>query len=87
MEKSISELIRVGEEKNNLKVNPLQDKAVTLNVLKPCPFCGGEAKAQNSFIGICTIYCKKCGAIVSFNGNEAKPKAIEAWNRRRDSFE
>jgi hypothetical protein len=45
VEKSIPELIREGEEKNNLKVNSLPDKAVSLNDLKP--------------------------------------KAIEAWNRRK----
>lgn len=50
--------------------------------LKPCPFCGGEARAYKSEIVLpgYTVLCKKCNATVNyFLTNE---EAIEAWNRR-----
>ncbi len=57
--------------------------------LKPCPFCGGNAKLNsenNSSLGaweqtIYTISCKKCPCWI---GNQIKDKeeAIEAWNKR-----
>lgn len=66
--------------------------------LKPCPFCGGEAKvkaAKKDYIGF-TIWCAcKCGARTEGfcpdtnkeddtmeNIEECKKRAIEAWNRR-----
>lgn len=77
-----------------------------MDELKPCPFCGGEAKAAFAhpwymlkrlhdrcvFAG-----CPKCGITTSLylahnrtrsplinkaHEEEAKEKAIEAWNRR-----
>lgn len=54
--------------------------------LKPCPFCGGEA-IINVVLGMdCkTAMCVKCYAQVgNFDGNNAKIKAAEAWNRRAD---
>ena len=52
--------------------------------LKPCPFCGGLAYVTPMHITekIYMVRCWKCKAIVSFEGNEAKKKCIEAWNRR-----
>lgn len=66
------------------------------NELKPCPFCGGEAKYFN---GICTewkparafclVYCSECKVKTQdFDDKtgdfEYKSKATEAWNRRAD---
>lgn len=56
--------------------------------LKPCPFCGGEAKIHKSGFEYWTsmphnftVYCVACGASVRrFYENEQK--SIEAWNRR-----
>lgn len=59
--------------------------------LKPCPFCGGEAKKQAQEInGIRAIYvvCGKCGAssgIYKTHNPRVKDEenpAIKAWNRR-----
>jgi Lar family restriction alleviation protein len=66
--------------------------------LKPCPFCGGEAKVKvtkKDYIGF-TIWCAcKCGARTEGfcpdtnkeddtmeNIEECKKRAIETWNRR-----
>ena len=52
--------------------------------LKPCPFCGGEAHPDNTWIlsgaRKWVVHCIKCGASIGFY--ETKKKAIEAWNRR-----
>ena len=55
--------------------------------LKPCPFCGGEAKAEEALRSFTVelwetyvyVVCKKCGATVE-GADEAE--ATEAWNRR-----
>lgn len=47
--------------------------------LKPCPFCGGEAKATEYAKQDYTIECKKCGAEI---GWRPKASAIRCWNRR-----
>jgi len=49
--------------------------------LKPCPFCGGKAIAQQEFAGG-LIMCTKCGVfmrnITGFNVDDIIPK----WNKR-----
>ena len=55
------------------------------NVLKPCPFCGGEADViEHRFYGLDSSYglrCEKCKA-ETYQFYESEEKAIEAWNRR-----
>lgn len=55
--------------------------------LKPCPFCGGEAKLRVS--GGCDgedclvwAYCVKCGADSALL--DTAEEAAEAWNRRAE---
>lgn len=63
--------------------------------LKPCPFCGEEAKLQTSIsssipkraTAIC--YCEYCGSSTKWFKDFERDgtfidKAIEAWNRRVD---
>ena len=50
--------------------------------LKPCPFCGGEAKIVKSYYTI-WAKCICCGAKSRCEENEEK--AAEAWNRRAGS--
>lgn len=53
-------------------------------VLKPCPFCGGEAFAGSNFDNdhyvMCGADCDKCGGMVGYMKTEMA--AIESWNRR-----
>lgn len=53
--------------------------------LKPCPFCGGEAKykviygfhgySETEYI----VTCKRCGATMT---KDVETGVIDAWNRR-----
>lgn len=48
--------------------------------LKPCPFCGGEAKLTEPYMNIYVISCGNCGVGSAIYTNSEQ--AIEAWNRR-----
>lgn len=53
--------------------------------LLSCPFCGGEARVREFYIGDCyeeltTIDCQVCG--VDIGCFETEAEAIEAWNAR-----
>lgn len=50
--------------------------------LKPCPFCGGEAKIMKMGYPH-YIYCLKCGAKVH-GGTTSEKDSIKAWNRRTE---
>ena len=62
-----------------------------MSKLKPCRYCGGEAKLEKrelsrdrSFGGyIYGVTCSSCGAQVATNGSEEQ--AVDYWNRRADS--
>lgn len=50
--------------------------------LKPCPFCGGEAKeftGEDAAPHRWTVECDSCGAHV---GSDTRHKARAKWNRR-----
>lgn len=52
--------------------------------LECCPFCGNtELKLDFSF-SVSLVFCKECGAVVSFKGKESQRKTVEAYNRRVD---
>ena len=55
--------------------------------LKPCPFCGGEARFARGFnygeLGsIRWVYCSKCGAMTRSDFHKTKEDAAVAWNTR-----
>lgn len=59
--------------------------------LKPCPFCGGEAKMHAAFAhGVASrvgvyVECGSCGAWSKTQwGDGAQGKAADAWNRRAE---
>ncbi len=53
--------------------------------LKPCPFCGGEARRYNGNIDSYGVVCNKCGAKVY--GYASKASATKAWNTRTKESE
>lgn len=66
------------------------------NELKPCPFCGGEAKIEDK-VSQLTICCSKC-SICNLNANvffcmddshkkTVREWAIKDWNTRTESTE
>ena len=54
--------------------------------LKPCPFCGGKAKYMYS-MPYNVVKCTKCKVfgktiVDSYEQQDGKAEAIEAWNKR-----
>lgn len=53
--------------------------------LKPCPFCGGEAKMVETYSGDIKIGCENLGCLGCYENNaffSFKEDAIESWNKR-----
>ena len=45
--------------------------------LKPCPFCGGEARMHDNGMEVVCVSCESCGPFC-----DTKAEAIAAWNAR-----
>lgn len=54
-----------------------------MNELKPCPFCGGEAKLYKAKSWEIFVECTSCHTDSAIFYDVEK--AIEAWNRRTDN--
>ena len=52
--------------------------------LKPCPFCGGEAREEEADDGGKFIECSTCSACTALHYDRAE-NLVSAWNRRRDA--
>jgi len=56
-----------------------------IGILKPCPFCGGEAKTE-TFLDLSGkvfhIFCPKCGV---FKYSDSEHEALANWNKRTGS--
>ena len=62
---------------------------LTSNELKPCPFCGGEARAfRCEESGTFDVQCQQCGAIPFIGSRTSEKKTmadvIAAWNARAE---
>lgn len=54
-----------------------------MNELKPCPFCGGEARINAYGFNQYSVDCKICW--VETPRKSGVKNAIESWNRRADN--
>lgn len=54
--------------------------------LKPCPFCGGEARYGHDNMNGHYVTCAniECGVLVVARYHETKELTITAWNTRHD---
>ena len=50
--------------------------------LKPCPFCGGEARLVHCMNAPCRVVCEECGCGTRWFACDDREHAIEEWNRR-----
>ncbi|MBR1436961.1 MAG: Lar family restriction alleviation protein [Synergistaceae bacterium] len=50
--------------------------------LRPCPFCGGEARIFYPDCTFPSVGCRKCGTVSS--RYVYMQEAIDAWNRRKE---
>lgn len=50
--------------------------------LKPCPFCGGEARVLKDGLPYVVIECERCFGRT--NCNVTEKEAIAAWNTRHE---
>ena len=60
---------------------------MTTTELKPCPFCGGEARVARGFNygergSIRWVCCSKCGAMTRSDLHKTEEDAAKAWNKR-----
>lgn len=53
-----------------------------MNELKPCPFCGGEARVNAYGFNQYSVDCKICWVETPIKSDVKN--AIKAWNRRGD---
>jgi len=67
------------------------DKVQSIMALKPCPFCGGEAKRSKTMdeslwshatVPYHKVYCPTCEIGTEYLCEGYEPTADEAWNRR-----
>ena len=54
-----------------------------MSILKPCPFCGGEAEIAIYLNQQWTIKCTKCFCEISSYDLDSD-EMIKAWNRRQN---
>lgn len=50
--------------------------------LKPCPFCGGEARIGKIYGDAWTVECTECG--IQSGCYDTESEAIEAWDHRAE---
>jgi Lar family restriction alleviation protein len=67
-------------------------KTVKEKELKPCPFCGQEARIAQSTFGDYFVECRNCAArtrtVLCAQGspkNIRRKLAIDAWNQRHNN--
>jgi Lar family restriction alleviation protein len=58
-----------------------------MSELKPCPFCGGDARLDEQEIGVHFVHCPACDVDGPWRGQGAKDAIIAAWNSRATDWQ
>jgi len=53
-----------------------------MSELKPCPFCGGEAKYQMAGLRNCIVQCDRGALCLHLAPNDKPGEARDSWNTR-----
>ena len=88
----VMRLIEIESMQPPVEKKRRKKKAMT-DELKPCPFCGGEAKVSSNYVmikGVSTksawVWCKKCHVRTGYMIRDAHEHyvraAVESWNAR-----
>ena len=55
-----------------------------MSELKPCPFCGGEARFETYGDAYCAVVCQSCNCGTNTMSFDDGMRAVAAWNRRAE---
>ena len=87
---SLNETIFLKREDAEKALKELKGEEISDPKLKPCPFCGGEAKSVNEGV-YAAVRCSRCGATIAAVQTSGKyvecSEVAEAWNSRSEGRE
>ena len=52
--------------------------------LKPCPWCGGQPTAIETYPGRGELYCGNCDVVMGSTNAMTPEELVRAWNKRKE---